>query len=47
MSSSAIIDKRAGITVCGYTWPLDKCKDIYVYNNIVAGTPYAGYVTMA
>lgn len=47
MSSNMAIDKRAGITVCGYNWRKDKCTNIFINNNIVAGTPYAGYVNMA
>ena len=44
MSSNELIDPRAGITVCGYEWPKDRCTDIFINNNIVAGTAYAGYV---
>ena len=47
LKSNELIDRRAGITVCGYNWPKDKCTDIFINNNIVAGTPYAGYVNMA
>lgn len=47
MSSNKAIDKRAGITVCGYNWPKDRCTNVFINNNIVAGVPYAGYVNMA
>jgi hypothetical protein len=47
MSSNEVIDKRAGITVCGYNWPKDQCIDVFINNNIVAGVAYAGYVQMA
>jgi hypothetical protein len=47
MASNELINKRAGITVCGYIWPLDYCTDIFINNNIVAGTAFAGYVNMA
>ena len=47
LGSVSFADKRAGISVCGYAWPKDKCKDIFINNNIVGGVPYAGFVTMA
>jgi hypothetical protein len=47
LGSVSFADKRAGISVCGYAWPKDKCKDIFINNNIVGGAPYAGFVTMA
>jgi len=47
MKSNRLIDRRAGITVCGYNWPKDKCKNIFINNNIAAGVPYAGFVNIA
>ena len=47
MSSNKAIDKRAVITVFGYNWPKDRCSNVFINNNIVAGVPYAGYVNMA
>jgi len=39
------VDWRAGMTICGLLWDKgDKCFDISVTNNIVAGAAYAGYV---
>jgi hypothetical protein len=42
--SSPIMEKRAGITICGLLGKSDKCSNIFINNNIVAGAPFAGYV---
>jgi hypothetical protein len=47
LASSPIVEPRAGITVCGYNYPKASCKDVFIYNNIVCGVPYAGYVINA
>lgn len=41
------MNPRAGITVCGYDWPKVQCRDVFIFNNIVSGAPYAGYVINA
>jgi hypothetical protein len=47
LSSNPTVEPRAGITVCGYNYPRVTCKDVFIYNNIVSGAPYAGYVINA
>jgi len=39
-----LVDKRGAVVVCAYYEP-DKCVDIKIYNNLVAGAAYAGFVT--
>lgn len=40
------VDRRAGITVCALL-ENDKCKDLKITNNIVAGAGYGGFVVPA
>lgn len=43
-AGNSLVDKRAGVTVCAYLTDRDTCSDVFVYNNIVSGVPYAAYV---
>lgn len=37
-------DPKVGISVCAFNYG-DKCKNVKVLNNIVAGTDFAGFAT--
>ena len=43
LETTEVIDKRAALAACSY-FDGDTCTDVSIYDNIVAGAAYAGYV---
>jgi parallel beta-helix repeat protein len=37
-------DRRAGISICAHEFEKDKCPDMHLIGNIVAGASYAGFI---
>lgn len=45
-ATDQLIDKEGAFSICAYFEPDTACKDIYMRNNIAAGSVYGGFMTM-